>query len=154
MSNPSQTMIAEQALRRVDDVLAGRDCAWPIAVGECKLLIVLKPHVGKAQALPLSELALRLETNPRSIKLWVNSLRVNFGVQIGASRDADAGGYYIISSAAEALESTQYLVNQATSMWRVVRVLRGRHATAEIYGQVRIELDLDSPQEGTNAEQA
>jgi hypothetical protein len=143
MSQRPFTPYATVVLRRVDQVLAGQDCPWALPDGERALLLVLQPHVGKHDPVTLPALKELLQTSERHVKAMVSTLRKDFRIQIGASREGGRGGYYLISNAAEAHESTQYLVSQATAMFRVVRVMRGRQATAELLGQIGLELNLD-----------
>jgi hypothetical protein len=149
MSYTTHSIIAQQALLRIDQVIDNVDCLWPVMGPEKDLLVVLREHVGKGNAITLHQLVELLGVSDRVVKAMVSNLRVNFRVMIGASRDAAAGGYYVISSAAEALESTQYLVSQVLTMLRVIRVMRGRHATVELFGQLHIQLKLDADPDPT-----
>ncbi len=130
-------------LRRLDEVLAGVDIPWQLKPAERALLIVLRPHIGIRDAIGLRQLCELLATNERDVKKMVASLRANFRVLIGASRDGEAGGYYMISSAKEARDSARSFVAQAFTMLKTARIILGRHATAELLGQLRIKLDLD-----------
>jgi|SRR6185437_2401430 len=133
---------ADQVLRRVDDVIAGRDCAWAPRVTQVRLLQQLRPHQGKRRAVPLHILMRSLSMNARMVKELVQDLRQSFGVQIGASRDASGGGYYIVATEAESEETVQLMYSQAVTMLRVVhKMRRGRQTAAELTRQVELELE-------------
>jgi hypothetical protein len=138
------THFAIQVCNHVDNVLAGRNCPWPLSADERAVLQAVRGRVGKANAISLSELGFLAQIDARQVKGIVSDLRKNFKVQLGASRGTP-GGYYLIATAAEAHESAQYLFKQGTSMLKVARVLLGRAAMAELYGQLAIELELTNP---------
>jgi hypothetical protein len=132
---------ADRVLRRADDVIAGRNCAWPPKVPQRRLLQGLREHQGKARIVPLANIAEALSMKPRSVKDLVQDLRVSFGVQIGASRDGEDGGYYLVATEAESDESTQQMWLQAISMLRTVATMRrGRQSIAEMTAQLALEL--------------
>jgi hypothetical protein len=138
------TTFAERAMLRVDEVVMNRDCKWPISVAQYELLKQLRVHQGIARAMPLGELCERLKLTPRQVKDLVQDLRLNFGIQIGASRDSEAGGYYIAANLKEIEESIQQMWNQAITMLRVCKAMRGPQCTAqELAGQVRLHLEKE-----------
>lgn len=148
MRHQQHSMIATQALRRIDEVLAGTDCPWPAMAPELQLLVVLKSHVGRQDIIQLAQLVELLSVSERAVKAMVSNLRLNFRVQIGSSRDSEAGGYYVIATAEEARDTVRPLISQALAMLKVARIMLGRHAMNEIFGQLRLKLGLD--QEGEN----
>ena len=92
LSNPSLfTTFAERAMQRLDEVVMNRDCPWPISVDQYELLKLLRTHQGAAKAIALGEVCERLKLTPRQVKDLVQDLRLNFRVQIGASRDSGGG---------------------------------------------------------------
>src|SRR5665213_3480890 len=99
MSYPTIPSYAIPVLRRLDEVLAGTDIPWPLKPAERAMLTVLRPHIGIRDAISLRQLCELLATNEREVKKIVATLRANFRVLIGASRDGEAGGYYMISTA-------------------------------------------------------
>jgi hypothetical protein len=148
---PHLTHYAIQVCNHVDNVLAGRNCPWPLGPNERAVLQTVRGRVGKVNAISLSDLGLLTTLDARQVKAAVSDLRKNFKVQLGASRGTP-GGYYLIATAAEARESAHYLYEQGTSMLKVARVLLGRAAMAELYGQLAIELELTpAPQENVHA---
>ena len=135
---PLFATFADRVLQRVDEVDANQNCKWPLSEDQRTLLRLLRPRVGRENAVALGLLCERMKLTPRSVKDLVQDLRLNFGIQIGASRDSNAGGYYLISSEAESIESTTQLLHQAITMLEVVRVMRGHHDILELLGQVRL----------------
>lgn len=132
---------ADAVLRRVDDVVAGRNCQWPSKEPQRRLLTLLRSHQGKRRAVPLGLIGERMHLAPRAVKELVQDLRLSFGVQIGASRDADGGGYYLVETEEESDESVQLLQSQAVAMLRVVAQMKhGRQSIAELTRQIELEL--------------
>lgn len=115
---------AHKVLRRVDDVIAGRNIAVPTKEPQRRLLGLLHGHQGKRRAVSLSEIAGRMGLSVRAVKDLVQDLRMSFGVQLGASRDADGGGYYLVETEGESDESTALMFAQAITMLRVVAQMR------------------------------
>jgi biotin operon repressor len=132
---------ADKVLRRVDEVIEGRNCAWPTKEPQRRLLALLRGHQGKQRAVPLGLIGERMKLSPRAVKELVQDLRMSFGVQIGASRDADGGGYYLVATETESDESTAQLWSQAIAMLRVVaQMRRGRQQLAQMLSQIELEL--------------
>jgi hypothetical protein len=146
------THFAIQVCNHADNVLAGRNCPWPLGPNERAVLQTVRGRVGKSNAISLTELGFLTQIDDRQVKAAVSDLRKNFKIQLGASRGTP-GGYYLIATAAEARESAHYIVQQATSMLAVARVLLGRQAMADLYGQLEIKLELTdpTPQENVHA---
>jgi hypothetical protein len=139
------TTFADRVMLRVDEVLSNRECKWPPSEDQRRLLGMLKSNRGRENARPLGEICDRLRLTPRIVKDLVQDLRVNFFVQICASRDGSAGGYYLANNQQEVAESTRQMWNQAITMLRVCRAMRGpNHDLAEMLGQLRIELEMET----------
>jgi hypothetical protein len=139
------TTFAERAMLRVDDVVMNRECPWQITVEQYELLKILRTHQGAAHAIALGRICEQMGVTPRQVKELVQDLRLNFGVQIAASRDAEAGGYFIAGTEAEVEQSIQQMWHQAITMLRVCRRMRGpQHTTQELLGQLRIELEKET----------
>ena len=139
------TTFADRASARAKDVIANIGCPWPPSELQRRVLGYMLYSQGKAKAMPLGLLGERLKQSPRQIKELVQELRLNFGVQICASRDGDAGGYYLAETAAEVEESIQLMWNQAITMLRVCRRMRGpEHELREMLGQIELELGREA----------
>lgn len=132
---------ADRVLRRVDDVIAGRNIPWPTKEPQRRLLQLLRSHQGKRRAVPLNAIAERMGMTVRAVKDLVQDLRLSFGVQIGASRDAEGGGYYIVETEDESDESCAQMRAQAITMLRVYHQMkRGRLTLTELLQQIELEL--------------
>lgn len=137
------TTFADRVTDRVEEVLSNRECKWPPSEDQRRLLGMLKARRGKDRAVPIGEVCERLRLTPRQVKDLVQDLRLNFRVQIGASRDADAGGYYLGTTREEMVESSHQMFQQAVTMLRVVKVMRSEHDAEELLGQIRLELQKE-----------
>ncbi len=135
---------ADRARRRLEAVLCNEDCPWPITREQRQVLEWMSYHQGRERVMPLGEIAERLRTTPRTVKELVQDLRLHFSVPICASRDANAGGYFLAGTLSEVEESIAPMWNQAITMLRVCRAMRGSdHTVAELLGQVRMDLERE-----------
>jgi hypothetical protein len=135
------TTFAERVMDRVEDVLSNRDCKWPPSEDQRLLLGTLKAHRGIDRAMPLGEICERMKLTPRVVKDLVQDLRLNFRVQIGASRDANGGGYFLGTNREEMVQASQQMLHQAITMLRVVKVMRSEHDSEDMLQQVRLALE-------------
>ncbi|MFC6645481.1 hypothetical protein ACFQBQ_07750 [Granulicella cerasi] len=136
---------SEHILDRVEDIFAGREVARPLTDEEGYVLVVLRLHVGKANSIARADLCEQTGIADRTVRAIVSDLRLQFALPIGSNREN--GGYYLPETLAEVSELTEPMVRQALSLLRSVRSLRGRSATAELLGQVRIELQSSEEEE-------
>ena len=135
---------ADRARRRLEAVLCGEECPWPITPEQRRLLEYMSYHQGRERVMALGELAERLKVTPRAIKELVQDLRLNFRVAICASRDSAAGGYFLAATYAEVQESIAPMLHQAVSMLRVCHAMRGSESSLhELLGQVRLDLEKE-----------
>jgi hypothetical protein len=135
------TSFADRVLRRAEEVIDGRNCPWPPLPSERALLVTLRLHQGKAAALALGAIAERMHLTPRVVKDIVQDLRMRFGVQVGASRESDGGGYYLVATEEESEESIAQLEKQAITMLRVVRAMRrDRQSIDQMLHQLKLAL--------------
>lgn len=147
MPNDLFTTFADRVMDRVDEVLSNRECKWPPSEDQRSLLGMLKAHRGVERAKPLGEICERMKLTPRVVKDLVQDLRLNFRVQIGASREANGGGYFLGTNRAEMEQASQQMFHQAITMLRVVKVMRAEHNSEDMLHQVRLAL----AEEGTDA---
>jgi len=132
---------ADHALRRIEEVLAGRERKQPVNDTQRRFLMILRRHQGKPHAILQMQVCAVMKLDARQVRNLVEDLRVNFGVQIGASRDADGGGYYLITTDEEMAESTAMMQRQAVTMLRTVIAMRGGEgAVDELLKSLRREL--------------
>jgi biotin operon repressor len=147
------TTFGDRVLRRAQQVIDGVDCRWPASRDQIQLLGCLLDHQGKNRAVPLEFIARRLGCTPRAVKDLVQELRLNFGVLVGASREANGGGYYLVESHTEVAETTGQMRSQATTMFRVIAAMHtGDNAIDNLLHQLRLDLTAAieaNPKEGT-----
>jgi len=139
------TTFADRVLDRVDEVLSNRECKWPPSEDQRNLLGMLKARRGRERAAPIGEICERLRITPRQVKDLVQDLRLNFRVQIGASRDASDGGYFLGNTREEMVVSSTQMLHQAITMLRVVHVMRAEHDSEDLLRQVRLALTQEIP---------
>jgi hypothetical protein len=139
------TTFADRVMDRVDEVLSNRECKWPPSEDQRSLLGLLKARRGRERAMPIGEVCERMKITPRQVKDLVQDLRLNFRVQIGASRDAADGGYFLGNTREEMVVSSTQMLHQAITMLRVVHVMRAEHDTEDLLRQVRLALTEEGP---------
>ncbi len=103
------------------------------------LLRIVVDRLGRTRAITVGELAERLKVTPRDVKADVQELRRRFRVRIGSSRDGEAGGYYMITTKQEALDTARPFVSQALAELEIARAILEPHEMAELEGQLRLE---------------
>ena len=135
------TTFADRVMDRVDEVLSNRECKWPPSEDQRRLLGMLKARRGRENAVPIGEICERLRMTPRQVKDLVQDLRLNFRVQIGASRDASEGGYFLGTNREEMVASSNQMLHQAVTMLKVVHVMRAEHDSEDLLRQVRLALE-------------
>jgi hypothetical protein len=130
---------AHRAARRVDDVIAGRDCPFPPDPEHVQLLVMLRIHQGRQRSVPLLALVERTHSTPRGVKQLVHDLRMHFGVLICSDRGGD--GYWIAADPAEVEETLKPYRAQALSELRLCLAMqRGSITTDQFANQLRLEL--------------
>ncbi len=152
MSHYPHNEYSARVLARVDDVIAGRHCPWPPAPVIVNLLRVLREHVGKGNAIRRERLAELLGMNDRATRALIEGLRLDFRVAIGSSSEAGASGYYLLSTQAEREELQRMFYTKALALWRMSKALAGRTATAEMHGQIALDLQLTDLPRNTEPE--
>jgi len=128
----------DQVDRQVMDVLCGRS-RFPVSDRQIDLLRILRSKYGMGRAVQIGELAERININPRTIKEEIRGLVVDHQLPIGASRDGERGGYYLITTPEEAAAATADYKKEIVALARRVRVLEGQKGINELLGQLRIE---------------
>jgi hypothetical protein len=139
----------EQHARRV---LCGQAavCPWPVTELQRQLLRILLFHPGAHKAIPLRDLMGKLDramnkTLPteREIKDAIRGLVVDFKVRIGASR-SQPFGYFLITTAKEALDTARPYISEIRELAARVRVLVDPHDLAELAGQEQMKQWLEA----------
>ena len=130
---------AHRALRRVDDVIAGRECPFPPDAKLVQLLVLLRNHQGRGRSVPLFALMERTHDSARGVKQSVHDLRTHFGVLICSDRGGD--GYWIAETADDVEETLKPYRAQALSELRLCLAMqRGTTSIDQMLTQLRLEL--------------
>jgi hypothetical protein len=124
---------------RVHDALVGRG-PWQLSQRQRQILEALRGRQGRLQAMPISDLVIKLDSDPRSIKGDVRELVMNFRLPIVASRDSDLGGYFFATTAEERISGSADDLKQAVAMLERVRIIRNLPDLNALWGQLSIGL--------------
>ena len=140
---------------RIAQVLAGKNCPWPIDWLQQEILKLLRERVGRSQALSISKIVSAVDYsendpvphwNEREVKAAVKSLVEDFGIPIGASRRPPYG-YFLIATREDLEHALSPLRGELRSLSRRYRALAGKKILAAVFGQIQLELDRDAPKE-------
>lgn len=104
---------------------------------------------GADRAIALRDIHRDTKLDIRTIKQAVRTLRLNFHLPIGSSKDGSAGGYYLMISSEDRAIWAKDVIDQVRAQLAVLRAANGRQAALEALGQLRTELESGS--EGIHA---
>lgn len=121
-----------------------------LADDERAVLGMIRYRRGAASAIKLRDIQSHTRLDVRAIKGAVRTLRLNFGLPIGSSKLADAGGYFLMITAEDRAIWRKDVTDQVRAQMDVLRAADGRQAALEALGQLREEL-LTMPEEGSHA---
>ena len=96
-------------------------------------------HRGRQDPVSIDLLCKATGWNAREIKGIVEQLVVTHRMKIGASRNQEAGGYFMVVDAEDAEAAARPYRKQIFAMLRRLRVLLGPHQLRELYGQLAME---------------
>ncbi|QNI34502.1 hypothetical protein H7849_11765 [Alloacidobacterium dinghuense] len=142
---PEQLMQEREDLvdQQVLNLLCGRT-QFPVTEQQRHILELLRYRRGRSKAIKISEISSRLNLSARFVKDMVRSLVVDFKLQIGASRDGADGGYYLVMSDEEALDTARPYIEEGIAMFKRAQVFVGTRAILELRGQLSIEEETHS----------
>ena len=124
---------------RIHEALMGRG-PWELPERQRKILELLRGRQGRLLALPISELVIKLDSDPRSIKADVRELVISFHLPIVASRDGENGGYFFATTASERISGTADYVKEIVALAERVRIIRNLPDLSALWGQLSIAL--------------
>lgn len=127
--------------RRIQDLLTGKAVVLGFTLSEQEKAVLgaIRYKRGAAHAIPVRELSRRFGLDDRRLRQIVRSLRLNYRLPIGSSRDATGGGYYIIVSADDLLTYLKGPLEQVRAELQVVEAVAGKQAARELLGQLRLD---------------
>jgi len=133
--------LEDRNLARLREVIAGRFTDWHITPRQTELLRQIECRRGQRNMIAGAELCTRLRCKRRELSADVQELRL-LGIGIGTSRDADASGYYLITTDDELRATLSSYLRQALTELRIVKALdhAGFHTA---FGQLRLQLFPD-----------
>lgn len=102
-------------------------------------------HQGRANPIAISLLSKATGWSAREIKSIVEQLVVTHHMKIGASRNQESGGYFVVVDAEDVELAAKSYRNQIFAMLRRLRVLLSEHELRKLYGQLEM---LDRGTEG------
>jgi hypothetical protein len=125
---------------RIHDALVDRG-PWPLSVRQRLILEALRGRQGRLLAMPISELVIKLDSDPRAVKADVRELVMSFRLPIVASRDSDLGGYFFATTAEERISGTADYVKEIIALAERVRIIRNLPDLNTLWGQLSINLE-------------
>jgi hypothetical protein len=116
---------------------------------EVKLAWLIWEHEGREHPISIAELTAATGWPIREIKAIVERLVVTHRMRIGGRR-GEPGGYFMVVDLEDQAAAVRPYRRQIFSMFRRLRVLMGKHALAELCGQLAMSVDagLEAPGEG------
>ncbi|MDR3797992.1 MAG: hypothetical protein P4K93_07555 [Terracidiphilus sp.] len=111
-----------------------------LADDEKAVLEMIRYRRGAAKSISLRDIQQRTKLDPRTIKQAVRTLRLNFRLPIGSSKNSESGGYYLMISAEDRAIWRKDVLDQVRAQVDVLRAADGHQAALEALGQLREEL--------------
>ena len=146
---------AEEMTAKIDglisDLILGRSGGpYGLTLGtiEKSLLRLLRFQRGHEKAVSIGTLQEYLDADARTIKQAVRTLRLNYRLPIGSSKQSAGGGYYIMITPQDVAIWSKDVLDQVRAEVAVLRAAAGEQAGLEILGQLRNEA-LNALQEET-----
>lgn len=134
---------AEKIDSQIAELLSGHTpFAFPVNDQQRELLRLLRFRRGMAKAVSIAEITARTGMNARLVKDLIRSLVVDYRVPIGASRDSETGGYYLVMTPAEAEDTARPYIREGVAMFRRAQVFLGTRAILDLRGQLAIEEEI------------
>jgi hypothetical protein len=112
-----------------------------LSADERLVLKAIRYRRGSANTITIRELREKTELSDRAVKDAVRVLRLNFRIPIGASRDSERGGYFLIATAEDQALFLQGALRQIQAELEVIRAVGGQEQAAELLGQLRLALE-------------
>lgn len=116
---------------------------------ERAVLTMIRYRRGSANAIKLADIQQRTKLHVRTIKEAVRTLRMNYHLPIGSSKQAETGGYFLMLSADDFAIWRRDVIDQMRAQAAVLRAACGHQAALEALGQLRAELEAGT--EGAHA---
>jgi hypothetical protein len=116
----------------------------PLTDVERQVLAAIRFHRGLDRAVSLRAIAEQHRLDARQIKQSVRTLRLNYRLPIGSSKNAGGGGYYLMLTDDDRRVWRNDVIDQVRAQLDVLRAADSRHAALEALGQLRVELEQEA----------
>jgi hypothetical protein len=107
------------------------------------VLTAIRYHRGAAHAVTIREMQKRVSCNwlsDRLIKKSVRTLRINFHLPIGSSKQGNEGGYFIMLTEEDHAILRHQVLDQVRAELEVLKSVDGPKAALELLGQLQLEV--------------
>lgn len=137
---------AELRLQRLDaeilHLLTGKT-GGPLGLAldeNCKAVLRhIRFRRGLRNTIRIAEIQQHCGLDERAIKGCVRTLRLNFGLPIGSSKNVGQPGYYLIVDEHDRAVFLKDFLDQVRAQIAVVQAVAGRQSTLELLGQLQLE---------------
>lgn len=109
-----------------------------LSAEESAVLKIVRFHTSSANPITIRALRERTKLSERQIKDCVRTLRLNFRVAIGSSRNGERGGYFLILTPEDMSIFLSSAMRQIQAELEVVRAIAGPERVAELLGQISL----------------
>jgi|SRR6185437_2067544 len=107
---------------------------------EMAVLRLIRYRRGVANAISIREIQEKLDLGEREIKQIVRTLRIDFRLPIGSSKNGSTGGYFIIASIEDQAVAVAGPLAQIRAEAEILKVLTNPERTRELLGQIQLEV--------------
>ncbi len=107
------------------------------------VLAAVRYHRGAARAITIREMQARTSCDrltDRQIKKAVRTLRINFHLPIGSSKQGNEGGYFIMLTEEDHAILRHQVLDQVRAELEVLKSVDGPKAALELLGQLQLEV--------------
>jgi hypothetical protein len=147
---PDLAVSVEQRKRTIDSEILmllmgkpGGPLNLTLSDDEKAVLTAIRYSRGAANAYPIREMQRRPgceHLTDREIKKAVRTLRINFHLPIGSSKQGSAGGYFIMLTDEDHSVLRNQVLDQVRAELEVLKSVDGPRAALELLGQLQLEV--------------
>lgn len=139
----AQSEVVEEIDQQISDLANGGrlgPLGQHLDSAEIAVLRAIRFHRGARNAITIAELRERIQLSEREIKQIVRTLRVDFRLPIGSSKNSVGGGYFVIVSIEDQEIATAGPLAQIRAEIEVLKVVTSPERTRELLGQIQLEV--------------
>jgi hypothetical protein len=138
---------SEAAIARLDATILNLIMGYPggpldltLEGREKTVLRTIRYMRGHANTITIAEISRITGLNPREIKLAVRTLRINYHLPIGSSKNGSDGGYFLMITDTDRAVWSKDVLDQVRAELAVLRAGAGQQAMLELLGQLHMEV--------------